>query len=257
MRFQSQCFKQLFSINLRFGLCTEADHVSWKITFKQTTCEVCQCIDDAVTSLSNPVFFLALPPAVNSLSSSFPFSRLSGSGSEMEVLVLCTRCFPSWFKWKFKLRRAADDTDTSLFSVSADAGERLVASLLLRSQQRRLSVHVPRQNPPPSLAEMCTSPSINQTVEETLRGRGEGLRIEHRVGVHRFLKDHSDWFACLCCQLLLTFISTPGPQVNNHSLMTLKRLITILASQSSTFTAFRSQNKPLSRITCHRLRERK
>lgn len=51
---------------------------------------------------------------------------------------------------------------------------------LLGAQQRRLRVHVSAEEGQAGAAEVQARPAVHQTVEETLRGRSEGLENTHR-----------------------------------------------------------------------------
>lgn len=82
--------------------------------------------------------------------------------------------------------------------LSAGGAQRLVAPLLLRPQQRRLSVGVSRRGAAAGSTE--THPAVHQTVEEALRARGERLRTEDTVSQGRVpaftSQCSSSWPAC-------------------------------------------------------------
>lgn len=87
---------------------THRSHVTWKVTLKQTTCEVCQFRVNAVTSFSNPVFFVSVFLNVKSpCFFFFPFFsrqwfRIRG-GSLCPLQTLSCGVFPCQWKWKFRL----------------------------------------------------------------------------------------------------------------------------------------------------------
>lgn len=137
---------QTHTKRLIFHLCmTHRGHVTWITTSKQTGREVWQFRVNAATSLSNPVFSVALPLVINSPSFSFfSFSRPSGSGSEVEVFLVCRDTAAVFPLSAAEHLLSLGFRSSLLLFVSADGAQGLVASLLLRPQQRRLSVHVSR-----------------------------------------------------------------------------------------------------------------